>query len=79
MRAIVLAACACAVIPAAIAQDPFLTGEALQAEIARNCEEGCIVLSREEAKQLTRNVAGIVAEREAAAYRQGSLSCRNAI
>lgn len=68
----------CAVLlatPAAIAQDPFLTGDALLEHVRENCAEGCLVLRREEAAALTRNVQGVVAEREKAAYQSGKHAC----
>lgn len=77
MRPLVLIA-ALAVTPAAIAQDPFLTGDALAAEVASHCAEGCVVLSRAQADALMANVNQVLQRREADAHRAGRLSCRNA-
>jgi hypothetical protein len=64
-------------------ESPFLTGEALQAEIARNCAEGCVVLSPAEAAALTLSVQAMVNEREQKAFEagfaKGNKSCRNAV
>jgi hypothetical protein len=62
---------------------PFLTGDALTAEVARNCAEGCVVMSPQEVALLTQSVNAMLAQREqrafASGFGQGSKSCRNAI
>lgn len=68
-------ALACAPV---IAQDPFLTGEALKEDIKR-CDGGCIVLTREEAAALMQQVQLMVQEQTQRAYQAGKLSCRNAV
>lgn len=79
MRKLLIAA-VLAVGPAVAQQeDPFLTGDALQAEIAKSCADGCLVLNRQEAQNLTRNVASVVGEREKAAYKQGKQACWKSI
>jgi hypothetical protein len=62
-------------------ESPFLTGEALQAEVARNCADGCVVLSPTEAAALTLSIQAMVQEREQRAFEAGRkhehASCRN--
>jgi hypothetical protein len=71
----------CLVAWAAQADDPspFLSGEALAAEVARNCSEGCVVMNAQEVEMLTQSVNAMLAERSQRAYKQGALSCRNAV
>jgi hypothetical protein len=79
MRQVVLAAiAACFAMPVG-SQDPFLTGDALREQVQKNCAEGCLVLNGDEFRALVQNVNQLVQEREAAAFKRGSLSCRNAI
>ena len=81
-RLILLAVFVCG---AAGADDPspFLSGDALNAEVARNCKEGCVVMNPQEVAQLTQAVNLLVVQREqrgfAAGFGKGSKSCRNAI
>jgi hypothetical protein len=58
---------------------PFLSGDALAAEVARNCAEGCVVLNPAEAALLMHSIQQMVDEREKAAFVKGARSCRNAI
>jgi hypothetical protein len=78
-----LIAAALAAGPAMADESPFLAGEALQAEVARNCSEGCVVLNPAEAANLTQSIQAMVNERTQKAFEagfaQGSKSCRNAI
>lgn len=73
-RLLLALALACAPV---VAQDPFLTGEALQEDIKR-CDGGCIVMTREEAAALMQQVQVMVEQRAQQAYQAGKLSCRNA-
>jgi hypothetical protein len=74
----VLVAAALLAASPAMAEDPFLTGDALAAEVASHCAEGCVVLSRAQADALMANVNQVLQRREAEAHRAGKLSCRNA-
>lgn len=73
-RALSALALCCAPV---IAQDPFLTGEALKEDIKR-CADGCIVMTREEAAALMQQVNLMVQEQAQRAYQAGKLACRNA-
>lgn len=77
MRVVFVAALLAAV--PVLAQDPFLTGDALKSEVESSCKDGCMVLNHEQFRGLVQNVNELVQEREAAAFKRGSLSCRNAI
>jgi hypothetical protein len=61
------------------AQAPFLTGDELAAEVAKNCADGCIVLNPQEVAGLQAAIDAMVNARAAEAYRKGALSCRNAL
>jgi hypothetical protein len=77
-RAILLAALLAA--GPAMAQDtPFLKDAALNAEVARNCADGCLVLSPAEAEALMAQVQAMVLQREQRAFQAGAKSCRNAV
>lgn len=79
MRRFALAAfAACFALPAT-PQDPFLSGDQLAAEVKKECEDGCMVFSKAQMADLVQQVNQMVQEREAAAFRKGALSCRNAI
>jgi hypothetical protein len=54
-------------------------GDALREQVQKNCADGCLVLNGDEFRALVQNVNQLVQEREAAAFKRGSLSCRNAI
>jgi hypothetical protein len=72
----------CFAVPIAMgasADDPFKEGDALTAEVQRNCADGCLVLNRQEAAQLMEQVNAMLAERTQRAYTQGARSCRNAV
>lgn len=60
--------------------DPFLTGQELQAEVARNCAGGCVVLSRAEVAQLYRSIEAMRQELYLEAFKdgvaEGKSSCR---
>ena len=80
-RILLLAAIAASSV---VAQDsPFLKDEALAAEVAANCAQGCVVLSQEKAAAFMEAVNAELARRNLAAFeegrRVGNLSCRNAI
>lgn len=82
MRKLLLAALIAA--GSAMAEDsPFLKGEAMAAEVAKNCADGCVVLSPAEAEALTLSIQEMVDEREQRAYDAGRKheyeSCRNRI
>lgn len=71
MRLPLLAALAvCAALPVS-SQDHFLTGEALQAEVAKSCAGGCITFSREEAAKFEEQLQEILARKQLEAFKQG--------
>ncbi len=78
MRVALVAAIAAVLAPSAIAQDPFLKGDALAADMARNCADGCVTLNREEAANLSRALSNMVEQARQEGYQAGKLSCRNA-
>lgn len=52
-------------VTTAVAQDdPFLAGDALQAEIAKSCAEGCVTFSREHAAEFEAQLKATIAQRE---------------
>jgi hypothetical protein len=77
MKAIIVAVLAAAGL--AVAQSPFLTGDELAAEVAKNCADGCIVFSPQEIAGLQAAVNAMVNAKQEEAYRKGALSCRNAL
>lgn len=52
--------------------DIYLMGDALQAEIAKNCQKGCITLNREEAAQVKASMSANITK----AYNLGLKACR---
>jgi hypothetical protein len=71
MRLPLLAAlAACAALPVS-SQDNFLQGEALQAEVAKSCGEGCITFSREEAKVFEMQLQDILMRKTQEAFKAG--------
>jgi hypothetical protein len=74
MKRYLCAALLCASV-SSIAQDPFLTGDALGAAVKEQCANGCVVLTREDAAFIDLQIQAIRAQ----AFEQGSKSCRNAI
>lgn len=77
---ILLLACAASV---ASADDPFLSGEALSAQVAAKCAQGCVVFNREEAAEMERQVNAILARRQQEAFKAGvqyqAQACRSLI
>lgn len=69
MRSIVLAAVLAAA--PAVAQDPFLSGEALQAEIAKNCADGCVMFSREQAAEFEDRLGMVITNKMREAFAAG--------
>jgi hypothetical protein len=78
MRKLIVAGAALLAL-SSTAQAPFLTGDELAAEVAKNCADGCLVLNPQEAAGLQAAIDAMVNARAAEAYRKGSLSCRNAL
>ena len=62
---------ACIAVPVVIAQDPFTTGDDLQATVARECAEGCIVFSRQRAADFEQQLELILTARMQQAYDAG--------
>lgn len=53
------------------AQDPFLAGEALQAEIVKSCAEGCVTFSREQAAAFEERIGMVIARKMQEAFAAG--------
>jgi hypothetical protein len=71
MRLPLLAAIAvCAALPVS-SQDHFLTGDALQAEIAKSCSEGCITFNRAEAVEFEGQLQELLRQKQAEAFAEG--------
>lgn len=71
MRAILLVAGSFVVSAVSEAEDPFLKGDALQAEIAKSCADGCITFSREEAAEFERQLQAVLAAKQRDAFDSG--------
>jgi hypothetical protein len=71
MRPILAAALLCLPISLVSAQDEYLTGEALQAVVERDCKEGCITFNREEAAKLEEDLQTLLARKQKEAFEQG--------
>lgn len=71
MRLRLLAAVAACFAMPAVSQDEFLTGEALQATIAKDCADGCITFNREEAEDFQKRLDKIVTQRTKEAFEAG--------
>lgn len=52
-------------------EDPFLKGEALQAEIAKSCADGCVTFNRDEAEEFERQLQAVLAARQQQAFDAG--------
>lgn len=74
MRYLVIAAALAAGI--ATAQDSFLAGDELDAEVKSNCAEGCVVFSHERMDNLVQAVRQIAAQAYALGKQEGSAGCR---
>lgn len=83
MRHIIAALAAAGFAMSASAQSEYMTGEALQAEIKRVCDGGCIVFSPAEVEALQRAIVAKMAQDLVQAYEQGKaasdLTCRNKV
>lgn len=57
----------------AIAQDedPFLKGDALQAEILKSCADGCVTFNRQEADTFQGQLESLIARKQAEAFQAG--------
>jgi hypothetical protein len=71
MRLPILAAIAVCVALPVSSQDQFLTGEALQAEIAKSCSEGCVTFNRQEAHEFEGQLQEILMQKQAEAFEAG--------
>ena len=58
------------------AASPYLTGEALQADIAAKCTAGCVTFSQEEAAAYERGMEAMIQRREADAFMRGQADAR---
>jgi len=72
MRLALIAALAASTVTA---QDVFLTGDALQQDIAR-CVGGCIVFDRQEAENLERGIQALMMQAFQAGKQEGGSGCR---
>lgn len=54
--------------------DPFLTGDALAAEIAKSCTEGCVTFSHEQSAAFEQQLNAMIHRREQAAFEAGQRS-----
>lgn len=64
--------------PAVVAQDPFLTGSALQAEVTRDCSDGCMVMTRAQMAEFERQLQMMLFIEKATAYEAGKAAERAA-
>ncbi|MEJ7932594.1 hypothetical protein WG922_21670 [Ramlibacter sp. AN1015] len=71
-----LVAAALAACSVAVAQDPYLTGDALQAAVKDGCAEGCVVFNRAEAQALEARVKAFALQAYEMGKREGSEGCR---
>jgi hypothetical protein len=72
MRRYILAATLAVSVAVAVAQDdPFKQGDALAAQVARECADGCIVFSRERAAEFEEHLGKLIGKRELEAYKAG--------
>lgn len=58
-----------------IAQDPFLTGDALDAAVKEQCAAGCIVFTREDAARLEAAIKSFAQQAYSAGIQAGRESC----
>lgn len=72
MRKILAAVMAAGVAVAVAQDDPFLKGEALQAEVLKSCAEGCITFSREEAADFQAGLDKLIAAKQREAFEAGA-------
>lgn len=66
--ALILAATAAASVAA---DSPYLTGDALQADIARKCAAGCVTFSQDEAAAYEQGMGAILEQRTREAFEAG--------
>lgn len=63
--------------------DPYKSGDDLQAVIAAKCSDGCVVFSRKEAKELEDQLGEILTRRQKEAFERGvkyqAQACRSLI
>jgi hypothetical protein len=59
-----------------LAQDSFLKGDALQAEIAKSCADGCVTFNREEADLFQQQIEAFVQQKAQEAYELGKRDAR---
>jgi hypothetical protein len=71
MRRLFVAAILAAGVAVAIAQDAFLKGDELAAEVAKSCKDGCVTFNRAEAEVFQREFQRIVEKAEKEAYARG--------
>lgn len=66
-----IAALAACFVTSAVPQDVFLTGEALQAETAKSCAEGCVTFSRQEAENFQAQLNKVLRQKQEEAFEAG--------
>lgn len=52
--------------------DPFLKGDALQAEIAKSCADGCVTFSRQEAEAFQVQLDKLLVKKQKEAFEAGA-------
>jgi hypothetical protein len=76
MRRLFVAAFLAAGVAVAVAQDAFLKGDELAAEIAKSCADGCVTFSREEADLFQQQIEAFVQQKAQEAYELGKRDAR---
>ena len=72
MRLVYVAAAAvCFAMPATSQDDPFVKGEALQEVIRKNCTDGCVTFSREEAAKFEEALQKLLDRKMQEAFQNG--------
>jgi hypothetical protein len=71
MRRLFVAAFLAAGVAVAIAQDAFLKGDELAAEIAKSCSDGCITFNHEEAETFQKELDKLITQKQKEAYAAG--------
>lgn len=65
--------------PAMADESPFLQGDDLAEKVAKECQDGCWVVTREGLASLQKSLDELFYRRQKEAYESGKQSCRNAI
>jgi hypothetical protein len=83
MHRIFVAAILAAGVAVAVAQDAFLKGDDLAAEIAKSCADGCITFNHEEAENFKQQLDMLIGQKQKEAFAAGmaaqKAACRSLI